>query len=326
MGKFESPPVLLLAFNRPENTQKVFEAIAQAKPSQLFFAVDGPRIGNKVDLEKSEQVKKIIEQVNWPCEVKTLFHEKNIGCKLAVSGAITWFFEHVEAGIILEDDCVPSSDFFDFCNVMLERYKDKTEIMMISGSNFYAEKNLYGIENGCFLSKYFSAWGWATWRRAWKNYDFSMQSIERKKLCQKLKQAFRYSFARIYYLQIYDELKRNEINAWDYQWFFKNLVLTGYALVPAKNLVKNIGIEGVHFVPGSKELRFLNLETQRLDITLVSAVLACDSRYHEALVRDIVSDFSKYKLLLKTVLYFFGLYKFVFKLRQWKKKLKQFFV
>ena len=108
-------PVLFVIFNRPDTTQKVFNAIRQAKPKQLFVAADGPREGKEGEKEKCEQVREIIEQIDWDCEVKTLFRDKNLGCKIAVSSAIDWFFENVEEGIILEDDCLPSQSFFWYC-------------------------------------------------------------------------------------------------------------------------------------------------------------------------------------------------------------------
>ena len=107
-------PILFMIFNRLDTTQKVFNAIRQAKPKQLFVAADGPREDKEGEKGKCEQARKIIEQVDWDCEVKTLFRDKNLGCKVAVSSAIDWFFENVEEGIILEDDCLPSTSFLWF--------------------------------------------------------------------------------------------------------------------------------------------------------------------------------------------------------------------
>jgi len=169
-------PVLFLIFNRPNTTQKVFNAIRQAKPKQLFVAADGPRKGKEGEKEKYEQAREIIEQVDWNCEVRTLFREKNLGCKIAASSAIDWFFENVDEGIILEDDCLPSQSFFRFCQELLEYYRDDTRIMMISGNNFQFGK-VRG-EGSYYFSKYAHVWGWATWRRAWKHYDVNMKNFE----------------------------------------------------------------------------------------------------------------------------------------------------
>ena len=172
-GSFKPPyplttPVLFLVFNRPDTTEKVFEAIRQAKPQKLFVAADGPR-GNRLgEKEKCEQVRKIATTVDWDCEVKTLFREKNLGCKFAVSSAIDWFFKNVEEGIVLEDDCLPSQSFFWFCQELLERYRNDERVMLIGGNN----RGVDFLKNhSYFFSKYVQIWGWATWRRSWEKYD-----------------------------------------------------------------------------------------------------------------------------------------------------------
>ena len=127
-------PVLFIAFNRPELTQKVFEKISEAKPNKLYVAIDGPRQKNKLDYEKIQKVYKIFKNINWKCEVFFLKSNINLGCKVAVSKAISWFFKNEDKGIILEDDCVPNSDFFLFCQEMLIRYEDNKKIQMITGT------------------------------------------------------------------------------------------------------------------------------------------------------------------------------------------------
>ena len=129
-------PVLFLIFNRPDVTQRVFEAIRKAKPPRLYVAADGPRIGKEGEEENCTLTRKIIEQVDWDCEVKKLFREKNLGCKIAVSSAIDWFFENEEEGIILEDDCLPDQSFFPFCGELLAYYRTNDKVMHLSGDNF----------------------------------------------------------------------------------------------------------------------------------------------------------------------------------------------
>jgi len=320
LSNFSCPPVLLLGFNRPDNTQKVFESIRRAKPKLFFMAVDGPREEREDDIEKTQLVKKLIEQIDWPCEVKTLFRDKNLGCKLAVVSAINWFFESVESGIILEDDCVPSPDFFEFSYVMLQRYADDPKVMLISGTNFYADQQRFGMQAGAFFSKYFSIWGWATWRRAWSQYDVSLKSVGRKELAQELKKAFHSFWITFYYLQIYDEARHAKFAGWDYQWSFKILVSGGLCIVPASNLITNIGIDGFHYSASSPDLRFLNLGMQSYEAYLVAPVLKVEPAYHELLARDIFSDVSKLKLYIRALLSFFGLTGLIFKWRSRKKK------
>ena len=130
MGKVAtfSPPyslntaVLFLVFNRLDTSKQVFQAISQAKPPRLYVAADGARVSKEGESEKVQAVRDyIMQNIDWKCEVKTLFRDENLGCKYAVSGAITWFFQNEEQGIILEDDCLPNQSFFWFCEELLER-------------------------------------------------------------------------------------------------------------------------------------------------------------------------------------------------------------
>lgn len=160
----ETPPVLLLAFNRPDLARQVFAAIRAARPSLLFIAVDGARVHKLGEADLVVETRRIAGEVDWPCEVKTRFSDENQGCKRAVSGAIDWFFEHVEEGVILEDDCLPHPSFFPYCAAMLARYRNDERVGMVSGNNFLpqAEWRSTGHEFSIFTF----IWGWATWRRA----------------------------------------------------------------------------------------------------------------------------------------------------------------
>ena len=159
MEKEFSIPILFLVFNRPETTALVFQEIRKVRPQQLFVAADGPRPDRTGEAEKCAEVKKIVAAVDWPCEVKTLFRDNNLGCRVAVSSAINWFFENVEEGIILEDDCLPHPDFFRFCNELLDYYRNDERIMHIGGNNFQFV-NKYG-KSSYYFSHYAHIWGWA---------------------------------------------------------------------------------------------------------------------------------------------------------------------
>ena len=169
--------VLFLVFNRPETTARVFDAIRKARPPRLYVAADGPRTNRPGEAERVEKVRQIATAVDWPCEVNTLFRKDNIGCKRAVSGAITWFFEKEEEGIILEDDTLPSQSFFWFCQELLEIYRDDERIFIISGYNKQDEWNAEKVDY--FFSYFGGIWGWASWRRAWKHFDIEMTDLER---------------------------------------------------------------------------------------------------------------------------------------------------
>lgn len=239
-------PVLFLIFNRPDTTQKVFNEIKQAKPKQLFIAADGPRHDSEDEIEKCQKAREIISSVDWDCEVKTLFRNKNLGCKIAVSSAIDWFFENVEEGIILEDDCLPVQSFFWFCEELLEYYRDDTRIMMISGNNFQFGKAIG--EGSYYFSKYTHIWGWATWKRAWRHFDVSMKSFEKFKTEKQINNIFNIKQQKNYWLRIFQITYDNNIDSWAYVWTYTCLVNNGLCVIPNVNLVSNIGFnkEALH--------------------------------------------------------------------------------
>lgn len=232
-------PVLLLIFNRPELTFTVFQEIRTAKPEKLFIAADGPREGKEGEPEKCEQTRSIVKQIDWNCEVKTLFRDKNLGCRNAVSSAITWFFNNVEEGIILEDDCLPDPSFFKFCQALLEKYRKCEQVMHIGGNNF--QNGRKRGEDSYYFSNFAHIWGWATWRRAWKNYNVEMigleEFIQQKSLEKKLRNKFHSNF----YLKKLADTKSNRIQTWDYQWSFTIWKNNGISIIPNANLVSNIG-------------------------------------------------------------------------------------
>ena len=163
--------VLFCVWIRPEITKQSFEQIRLVKPSKLYIAIDGPR--NENDKILIEDTLSVIN-VDWDCDVKYLMREENLGCKVAMSSAISWFFEHEEMGIILEDDCWADVSFFKFCAEMLNKYKDDTRIMHISGRTRI--KNSYPYSY--YFQKHMDCWGWASWRRAWQYFDIEMSDFQ----------------------------------------------------------------------------------------------------------------------------------------------------
>lgn len=231
--------VLLLVFNRPETTTRVFEAIRQAKPPRLYVAADGPREGRAGEADRVAKVREIATAVDWPCEVKTLFREKNLGCKYAVSGAITWFFENEEQGIILEDDCLPHPDFFSFCSTLLECYADDERVSVITGNNFQNGKQRG--DGSYYFSRHNHVWGWASWRRAWQNYDINLSFWPDWKRSANWRSEFSDPIERRYWEKIFDQMYAHQIDTWDYPWAASVWYQGGLTATPNVNLVSNIG-------------------------------------------------------------------------------------
>ena len=232
-------PIALFVFNRPDLTAKVFETVRAVRPPVLFVSADGPRPDRPDDVRLCREAREIVQGVDWPCEVRWNFSEKNLGCGVAMSRGISWVFEHVDRAVILEDDCLPDQSFFPFCNELLERYEDDSRIMQVAGSNLSAPKDAFAGSSYSYAS-FPLIWGWATWRRAWEHYDFEMGSWP----------AFRDTgmlgglHARP---QRRTQLRRewNHIYAgngtWDHQWQYAVMSGHGLSIYPSTNLVSNLG-------------------------------------------------------------------------------------
>ncbi|MDR0538432.1 MAG: hypothetical protein LBH04_10415 [Tannerellaceae bacterium] len=236
-----SIPILFIIFNRPETTAQVFEKIKAIKPSRLYVGADGPRDGRPDDTFRCAESRRIVEQIDWPCELKTLYRDKNQGCKIAVSEAITWFFDQEEYGVILEDDCLPDRSFFSFCEELLIRYKDDERIGHIGGNCF-----LPGIINDgqsydfCSMSH---IWGWASWRRVWKNYDVRFAYWdEALKDKNKRKSLFKNFREEIYFTSFISDTLKGKIDTWDVQYLYMLRTQNQLAIYPSVNLVANIGL------------------------------------------------------------------------------------
>lgn len=234
-------PILLVVFNRLETSIKTFNKIKEIQPKKIYIASDGPRdfvINEKNIVNNVRQT--ILNQIDWECEIKTLFHEKNLGCSLGVYNAISWLFENEEYGIILEDDCVVSNSFFYYMEYLLKKYRYDTRIGMIAGHN---QLGIYNTSSSYIFSKYKACWGWATWKRAWKNMDYYMKWRASKNIDNVILNMgykgkdFKYW---TYRLKLID---KKIVSAWDWQWYFSLSLNNQLCIFPPKNLVSNIGFD-----------------------------------------------------------------------------------
>ena len=241
-------PILYIVFNRPTETQQSFEALRKIKPSKLYISADGPRQHKPDDFDKSQEVKSIVSKIDWDCEVKTLFHDNNLGCRVAPETALEWFFKNETEGIIIEDDIIPNAGFFEFCQTMLERYRNDPTVFSVNGCSlgYHNPKEPYGA------TRYFNMWGWATWRRSyelvqktWSAYTPEMgvdnDPTMKKNLHlpyifkgnAKWRQHWQGLFNDVYYKRI--------DTVWDYQWTYTVLKTSQFCIRPSDNFVVNIG-------------------------------------------------------------------------------------
>lgn len=234
-----STSVLFLIFNRLDTTKEVFDLIRQAKPPRLYLASDGARTEKENEKELVNSVREyVLSNVDWKCEIKTLFREKNLGCKYAVSEAITWFFNNEERGIILEDDCIPSLSFFWYCEDLLSFYECDEDVYLISGDSRGSEA--VNLKEDYSFCKYPLIWGWASWSRVWSQYDAEIKDwpLNKKLLTNSISPL---NGTRRYWSSIFDKVYKNKIDTWDYQFSYLLLRNNAKCVVPRINLISNIG-------------------------------------------------------------------------------------
>lgn len=231
--------VLFLAFKRPGITRKVFDALRQAKPPRLYIACDGARIDHPEEIAAVKEVREVVSNVDWSCDLKTLFRQQNLGCKKAVVTAIDWFFQNEEEGVILEDDCLPHPDFFPYCDELLAKYRQTPSVWVISGNNFQN-----GRRRGTYpyyFSKYPHTWGWATWKRCWKHFDGDLSFWPEWKESRDYKAKISNASERAFWSNVFDRMYAGTDKVWDYQWVAALWKQNGLSVIPQNNLVSNIG-------------------------------------------------------------------------------------
>lgn len=236
-----SVPVLLLAFNRPEKTAKVLARIREMAPVRVYAHCDGPRGHVPEDQVKTAEVRQLIREQLAPFQLQTFFRTENAGIKNGIKGALDWFFEQEEYGIILEDDCLPDPSFFAFCEELLLRYRDDPKVMHIGGSNL-AEASLDGRQGDYVFSHFSFIWGWASWRRAWQTPPSDFEGLAEFERNGDLKRYFPQPMIRAYMASKFWAVKTGKIVTWDYAYFYKILKNNGLCIVPKINLVQNIGV------------------------------------------------------------------------------------
>lgn len=232
-------PVAFIIFNRPDTTERVFEKIRQSKPPKLLIVADGPRGDRPGEVNKCASARAVIERVDWDCEVLKNYSNVNMGCKQRVSSGLNWVFDTVEEAIILEDDCLPHPTFFRFCEELLEKYRYDERIGMISGDNFQfgRKRTIYSY----YFSHFNHIWGWASWRRAWQEYDINMKLWPKINEGEWLLDILGDKITVKSWKQIFESVYQGKIDTWDYQWTFACWMNNFLTLLPSVNLISNIG-------------------------------------------------------------------------------------
>jgi hypothetical protein len=232
--------VAFVVFNRPDLTQRVFAAIAAVQPAKLLVIADGPRADRAGEAGRVAHVRSIIARVDWECDVRTNYSDTNLGCKRRLSSGLDWVFHQVPECIVLEDDCLPDPSFFQFCDDMLERYRDVRRVFQINGTNF--QKGAQGIADSYYFSRQSHVWGWASWSNRWlSHYDVAVSAWPRVRDEGSLEDVVGGKQEAKYWGAILESLYRGEIDTWDYQWAFACMLNDAAIVTPTVNLISNIG-------------------------------------------------------------------------------------
>jgi hypothetical protein len=260
-------PILFLVFNRPDLTRQVFRTIRNQKPARLYIAADGPRLHKSGEEELCAETRSLIEEVDWDCDVRKLYREENLGCGRAVSEAITWFFEQESEGIILEDDCLPDASFYLFCREMLARFRENEKVGSVSGNNFLPPAMRVAAPYG--FSEYAQIWGWATWARFWKSYDFELSGAE-EEWEEIIHRVNPIEYHARYWIEVFRAMKSGLLDTWDYQVIFSAWKSGFVHVYPSRNLVSNLGYgKGATHTNFESPLSALRTETvENFKITL----------------------------------------------------------
>ncbi|MGK7922825.1 MAG: methyltransferase domain-containing protein, partial [Trichodesmium sp.] len=279
MTEFQlTTPVVLIIFNRPDTTAKVFEVIRQVKPPQLFVIADAPRHNKPGEFEKCMAARKIIDLVDWKCEVLTNYSEINLTGKRRIPSGLNWVFSLVESAIILEDDCLPHLTFFQFCQELLDKYNSNEKVMAISGDNFQFGNKYTGYSY--YFSHYFHGWGWATWRRAWQCFDDKMKLWPEFRDSNKLKSILQNTHAVRYWSNIFSKCYENYL-AWDYAWLFAGWSRNKLTIIPRINLVSNIGFSPTATHTKDVNSKFANMSVEKMIFPL---------HHPDSIIRNIQAD------------------------------------
>ncbi|KAB2907105.1 MAG: glycosyltransferase family 2 protein [Ignavibacteriales bacterium] len=254
--------VLVIAFNRPEMLRKVLDSLSEHRFRKIYAFVDGPRNGVTEDIEKVEKCREMVGKIDFCGELETMICDDNLGCGLGPFSAITQAFEQEKQLIILEDDCVPTGAFFQFCEEIFERYANEPKVWMISGNNF--SEGVCPVKGSYVFSTYAHFGGWGTWKRSWETVVYDSKILLNR--LNKESYAGNHSdnplrFASKkeakFFMRIYRQnFEKPDYEGWDYQASIAMRKVRGLSVVPKQNLVSNIGVVGTHF---SGEAKFFNL-------------------------------------------------------------------
>lgn len=240
------PPLLYIIFNRPDLTERTFSQLRRLAPKTLYIAADAPRAGRAGEAERCQQAREITQTIDWDCEVTRLTADENMGCGRRISSAITRVLEDHSTVIVMEDDCIADSSFFEYCDTLLDRYRDDERVMAVSGDNF--QRGVTRTSASYYFSKYPHCWGWATWRRAWQHFQLTIPDWPDFRDSGGLDSHCSTQRERDFWTETFDNVHAGRVDSWAQPWTLNCWMQNGLTVLPDVNLVSNIGFgeDGTH--------------------------------------------------------------------------------
>lgn len=241
-GAMESEPgspLVLIAFNRPELLRQQLEIVRQHFRGKIYAIVDGPRADKVGEAEKVAEVVDLLESLKPEFAVEFNRAELNLGCYQRIKSGLDWVFARENTAVILEDDCMPSPQFFDFASEMLQRYAEDERVYSISGTNLFPELSPEG--QLYFFSRYQNCWGWATWARAWQHFIDTPETWHSIRCSKAFRRYFPKMRSFLYWRRILDLTYSEQINSWAYRWMLSCWMQEGLSLYAHVNLITNVG-------------------------------------------------------------------------------------
>ncbi|MBR4782257.1 MAG: hypothetical protein IK014_12990 [Lachnospiraceae bacterium] len=284
-------PAVLCTFNRYDTSMEVFAKIREAAPSKLYLVSDAARESKENEKEIVERIRTEIENgVDWPCELVKVYADQNMGCARRITSALDYVFEREESAIILEDDCLPADSFFEYCQTLLEQYRNDDRIMSVGGSTIIDYRPQQDIDY--YFTTEFCCCGWATWRRAWKLFDFDMKDYP-----EKIKEEYGYIKKTVFskkafwnytaqWKQLYQSEKKS---SWAYIFFYESIIHHKLHIMSSVNLIKNLGFDKEATHTG-KPLDYYVTDIQELSFPL---------RAPDAVERNVQYDSQIYRITQK---------------------------
>lgn len=259
-------PILIITFNRPDLTQKLLEKLSTYNLNiKLYFFADMPRKNNSNDISSCSKNIEIIHSFAHRVTERTYIPESNMGCKIGVTSAVSWFFQTEEYGVILEDDCVPSKTFLEFCIYALDKFKDEPKVFNICGTYYGKQTNNASI----YLSTLNGVWGWATWKRSWDSIDFSMKDFESEKFKKNTNLYFKNNKIKKWTLSYIQDEYTKTSNIWSPYLMYTKILQLSYTLTPQINLVENVGLQSGANSNGKDFLELSEFTAEELNIKAV---------------------------------------------------------